>query len=104
VILNSSARAGIRLLNLCLSVAVDDFLPGHLIVMRIAAVAIKLTGDYEELKAEAEGRKSFRRRPIYERLKPLSKKEYDALSPGERLSFGLYLTAERLAASMKEVA
>jgi hypothetical protein len=64
-------------------------------------MAIQFSEDYETLKAEAEGRRRFERRPLCERLKGLSKKEYDALSPGERLSFGLYLTAERRAEQMK---
>lgn len=65
-------------------------------------MAIKLTDDYEDLKAEAEGLRPFKRRPLYERLKELSKAEYESLSPGERLSYGFYLAAERRMETMKE--
>ena len=33
-------------------------------------MAVEMTTDLERLKAEAEGRKAFKSRPVYEHLRP----------------------------------
>jgi hypothetical protein len=58
-------------------------------------MAIRLSKNYETLKAMAEGRAAFRVMPYYEKLAELEQREHDALPAQERLDVGLYLTAKR---------
>jgi hypothetical protein len=65
-------------------------------------MAIQLSEDYETLKAMAEGRKTFRVMPVYEKLAELDMREHNRLPASTRLDVGLYLTAKRRAEQMKE--
>ena len=64
-------------------------------------MAVELTPDLERLKLEAEGRKAFKTRPVYEALAALDLVEYRRLDPPTRLALGYYQTAQRRAESMK---
>jgi hypothetical protein len=60
---------------------------------------IELTADYEELKAQAEGRAPFVEVARYEQLAAWAPKlVMTNLKPGERLALGLYLRAKDVSA------
>jgi hypothetical protein len=60
---------------------------------------IELTNDYEELKAQAEGRAPWVVVARYEQLSAWSPKQVMTnLKAGERLALGLYLRAKDVAA------
>jgi hypothetical protein len=60
---------------------------------------IELTTDYEDLKAQAEGRAPFAEVARYEQLAEWpSRHIMTNLKPGERLALGLYLRAKEVAA------
>lgn len=65
-------------------------------------MAITLTRELEELKAQAEGRKPFRENKILEALVGIEMKDYWKLDKDTRLAFSFYLTAKRYAEQMKE--
>lgn len=67
-------------------------------------MAITLTNELEELKAQAEGRRPFRVNRILEALVGIEMKDYWKLDRDTRLAFSFYLTAKRRHDSLKEVA
>lgn len=63
-------------------------------------MAITLTAELEELKAQAEGRRPFRVNRILEALVGIEMKDYWKLDKDTRLAFSFYLTAKRRAESL----
>lgn len=76
------------------------------LTMRRASVffvmAITLTRELEELKAQAQGRRPFRENKILEALVGISMKDYWKLDKDTRLAFSFYLTARRKHEQMRE--
>ncbi len=67
-------------------------------------MAIELTKDLVELKAQAEGAKPFQRQALYERLAEKDLSEFRKFDPPTRLAIGYYVAARRRVESLKEVA
>ena len=65
-------------------------------------MAITLTDDLRELKAQAEGAKPFQPSALYDRLLQLPWREIAKLPPAERLALGFYTAAQRRREQMKE--
>lgn len=63
---------------------------------------IVVTDEIEELKAQAEGRRSFVENETYEALAALDLAEYRKLDAETRLALGYYLTAKRRAETLKQ--
>jgi hypothetical protein len=59
--------------------------------------------DLKDLRAMADGSKSFRESPLWERLAALDLREFMKLPARERLAVGYYQTGKRRAASLIEV-
>ncbi len=67
-------------------------------------MAIELTKDLLELKAQAEGSKPFKVQALYERLAEKDLSEFRRFDPTTRLAIGYYVAARRRAAQIEEVA
>ncbi|MBA3804097.1 MAG: hypothetical protein H0X14_00050 [Acidobacteria bacterium] len=67
-------------------------------------MAIELTKDLLELKAQAEGSKPFKVQALYERLAGKDLSEFRKFDPPTRLAVGFYVAAKRRAAQLEEVA
>jgi hypothetical protein len=59
-----------------------------------------MDAELESLKAQAEGRATFTRSGLLERLSDLDLKEFYRLPPRERLAVGFYQSAKRRAESL----
>lgn len=57
-------------------------------------MGIELTGQLAELKAQAEGKRAFRKNERLEALTALDLRKYRRLDPTTRLELGYYLTAK----------
>ncbi len=64
-------------------------------------MAITLTDDLQELKAQAEGAKPFKPSALYDRLAALPWPQLRKLEPAERLAVGYYTCAQRRAEQMR---
>lgn len=66
-------------------------------------MAIQITAELEELKAQAEGRAPFTPNGLFEKLGELvGGPQYKSMTPAERLALGYYLCARRRARMLKE--
>ena len=65
-------------------------------------MAITLTDDLRELKAQAEGARPFRPSALYDKLAALPWPKLRKLEPAERLAIGYYVAAQRRAESLKQ--
>jgi len=66
-------------------------------------MAIVITDELMELKAQAEGARPFRRSRLFDKLAEcVGSKEYWSWTPQQRLSLGYYLAAERRFESLRK--